>query len=151
MNANLENVLKYFSYWEISKHVFFNSEIKCRIYPPRDFTFHMHMYFAEWKKWNNPEGGTYDNKFERHIIIADNISKRKYFLCYDNVSFKFVVVRTPLWIISLFPFCKIHMHVKSEIPWGVYTTFISLLKKTCLEIFPLPWLGISVWFFVTML
>ena len=40
------------------------------IIPPRDFTFHMHMYIAQWKNWNNPEGkgGTYDNKFEPHII-----------------------------------------------------------------------------------
>ena len=32
------------------------------------FTLCNNVYFAEWKKWNNPEGGTYDSKFEPHIM-----------------------------------------------------------------------------------
>ena len=66
------------------------------------------------------------------LLLRNFVRASKYFLCHDNVWFKFVVVRTPLWIISLFPFCKIHMHVKSENPWGVYTTFYFTVEKNVL-------------------
>ena len=46
-----------------------------------------------------------------------------------NVWFKFDVVHSPLGIFSLFAFCKIRMHVKSEKNSGGYVEhFISLLS-----------------------
>ena len=55
-------------------------------------------------------------EFTIPVFYLVNNSDLKPLQC--NVWFKFVVVRTPLGIISLFPFCKIHMHVKSENPAG---------------------------------
>ena len=60
----VEFLKRFFNLWG-------NSTVKWNVvHTPRGiFTFHMHMYFAEWKKWNNPEGGTHDNKFEPHITL----------------------------------------------------------------------------------
>ena len=67
----------------------------------------LHVY--QYSPWDLVTSGMKFGQEKFHII---------------HVWFKFVVVRTPLGIISLFSFCKIHIIAKSEkIRKGVCTTF----------------------------